>query len=163
MTRMLLALMAGLLCGMAGCKYAAALQADAIRLKCWDAVLKRLLLLLREGIHSIPEALRTAAGDHSSPDELLRRMSAWMIGHPAATCAEAFDVQACRWQEKDILSTLFSGIGHGSKESRCLAVEQAMTALAFQAQQAAARAEKDVRLWQTLGLTGGICLTMLLL
>jgi len=31
------------------------------------------------------------------------------------------------------------------------------------AESASIRAEKDVKLWQTLGFTGGICLTILLL
>ena len=58
---------------------------------------------------------------------------------------------------------MFTQLGHGLQESRCRAVEHALEEIRLLAQAAARKAEKDVKLWQTLGLIGGLCLTILLL
>ena len=54
-------------------------------------------------------------------------------------------------------------MGHGSKDNRVLAVEQCTEEMRLLAEAAAAKAEKDTKLWQTLGFIGGACLTILLL
>ena len=58
---------------------------------------------------------------------------------------------------------MFQRLGRGSKDSRVLAVEQASEEIALLAEAASVKADKDVKLWQTLGITGGVCLAILLM
>ena len=163
MSRAVMAVMAGLLCALAGVKHAASLNGDAARLTRWEQVLRRLSLLLREGTMSIPEALCAAADSPHPPARLLRDVAAQVAALPMTTLADAFAQVADDCPEKDTLIRLFTHLGHGSKECRVLAVEQAAEEIRLLAQSAAAKADKDAKLWQTLGFTGGICLTILLL
>ena len=163
MTRTILAMMAGLLCSLAGFRYAASLKKDAIRFKRWVKLLQRLALLLKEGTLSIPQALCTAADENSAPDMLLQQLASSLTSSPLLTLADAYERSNPSGGEIPILSRLFSRMGHGSKESRCLAIEQAADELAHLAQAAEEKADQDVKLYQTLGITGGICLTVLLL
>lgn len=163
MSRAVLAVMAGLLCALAGAKHAAALKGNAIRLSRWGPLLKRLTLLLHEGTMSLPQALCTAADGHALPDELLRDVASTLAANPLLSLSDAF--KACHFDgtEQDVLVRLFSRLGHGSKDARCLALEQACAELELLASSASSKADKDARLWQTLGLIGGTCLTILLL
>lgn len=163
MTRAVFAMMAGLLCALAGVRHAASLKGDAIRLNRWTYLLRHFSLLLKEGSLSIPEAL-TAAADQSGPaDQLLHSLARQIRAHPLQTLAEALDACPGCALEHALLSRLLTRIGHGTKESRCLAVDQAAEEMALLAKSAAEKAEKDARLWQTLGFAGGACLTILLL
>ena len=95
--------------------------------------------------------------------EAARYDAAQVAALPMTTLADAFAQVADDCPEKDTLIRLFTHLGHGSKECRVLAVEQAAEEIRLLAQSAAAKADKDAKLWQTLGFTGGICLTILLL
>lgn len=163
MSRGVFAVMAGLLCAMAGLRRASALKGDAARLSRWVQLLRHLALLLRQGTLSIPQALVAAAEGTQAPDNLLREMAAKLQAAPMLTLSEVFLQRSEAWQEKAALGRLFSGLGHGTLESRCLAAEQAAEELQLMAASAAARAEKDAKLWQTLGFIGGTCLTIMLL
>lgn len=163
MTRAVFALMAGLLCALAGVKYAATLKGEAIRQARWVQRLHHLALLLEEGALSIPEALMAVAEDHQMPDTLLRDIASSMGSEPLLTPEASFLRHCGEWHEKALLQRMFSRLGRGSKESRCQAVTQAAREMELLAQRSAAGAEKDVKLWQTLGLIGGTCLTILLL
>lgn len=163
MTRGVLALMSGLLCALAGMKHAAVLKSDAARMSRWVQLLRHLSLLLKEGLLSIPEALCTAADAQSQPDRLLRNMATRMHASPMLTAAEAFQQGCPPCPELSVLTRMFHRIGRGTQESRRLAVEQSAEEMTLLAQHAAAKAEKDAKLWQTLGFIGGTCLTILLL
>ena len=54
-------------------------------------------------------------------------------------------------------------LGHGSLESRRLAVDQACALIRQMGNHAAEVSARDAKLWQTLGLAGGAALTLLLL
>ena len=163
MSRAVLAVMAGLLCTLAGAKHANRLRYDANRLKRWTEVLSHLELLLSEATLSIPQALCAVADSHLQPDILLRPMASAIQAQPLLSLEEAFLQCGQEVTEKPTLVRLFSRLGHGSKENRCLAVHQAAQELEFLAQGAANKAEKDTKLWQTLGFIGGACLPILLL
>lgn len=163
MSRAVVAVMAGLLCTMAGMKHAASLKADARRLRRWGHILHHLALLLREGTLSIPSALCTAADGAHSPDKLLRDIAAKVQSTPLLTLTEAFRQCGGSCIESELLTRMFTRLGQGSKESRVLAVEQSANEMSLFANAASDKAEKDAKLWQTLGVTGGICLTILLL
>lgn len=161
MSRAVIAVMAGLLCALAGVKHGASLKADANRLARWCQLLRHLTLLLQEGALSIPEAFCAAADGPHSPDKLLRQLAMTLRSSPMMTLAEAY--HACDCPEQELLTRMFTRLGQGSKESRVLALEEAAKEMQLLAESASIRAEKDVKLWQTLGFTGGICLTILLL
>ncbi len=163
MSRAVLAVMAGLLCALAGVKHAASLKGDAARLQRWVQLLHHLALLLREGTLSIPEALCAAADQPQPADRLLHSIAEQMARSPMLSLAEAYRQCCTDGPEKALLTRLFTRIGRGSRESRCLAVEQSAEEMALLAQNAATKAEKDAKLWQTLGLIGGICLTILII
>lgn len=163
MSRAVFAVMAGLLCTLAGMKYAASLRTDATRLGRWVQVLQQLSLLLEEGTLSIPQAICAAADRHHPVDTLLQSLAAALQKEPLLSLAEAFLRQCGNWTEKPVLERMFTRLGRGSKENRCLAVKQAAAEIELLAQSAAAKADKDVKLWQTLGFIGGMCLTILLL
>ncbi len=164
MIRAVLAVMAGLLCALAGMKHAAALKGDAVRLGRWVQVLTRLKLLLAEGTMSIPEALCAAADGLSTPDETLRSVAETTAASPLTGLAEAFVRCVSEdWPERELLQRMFTRLGRGTKESRCQALEQAAQEMDLMARTAADKADKDAKLWQKLGLIGGISLTILLL
>ena len=75
MSRAVFAVMAGLLCALAGMKYAASLRTDATRLGRWVQVLQQLSLLLEEGTLSIPQAFCAAADHHHPVDALLQSIA----------------------------------------------------------------------------------------
>lgn len=163
MTRGVLALMAGLLCALAGMKHASVLKGDASRMHRWTQILAHLSLLLKEGVLSIPDALCTAADGHHQPDRLLHNMTARLKTSPMLTPAEAFRQGCPPCPEAELLQRLFTRIGRGTQESRRLAVDLAGEEMTLMARHAHERAEKDAKLWQTLGFVGGACLTILLL
>lgn len=142
---------------------AAAIRADAARLARWVQVLQHLSLLIKEGTLAIPHALLAAADAPQPPDKLLRDIAARMRSAPASTLADDFRACCPDWQERPLLDRMFTRLGHGSQMSRAQAVGQALEEMRLLADAARSKADKDVRLWQTLGLTGGICLTILLL
>lgn len=163
MIRAVLAVMAGLLCGFAGFRHASTLTRDAVRLRRWVQLLSHLTLLLRQGLMPIPQALQSCADGHTDADRLLQSMVYLMQKKPMLSLAEAFGHCCSSGNEQPVLQRMFNHLGHGLQENRCRAVQQATEELRMLADQAASRAEKDVRLWQTLGLIGGLCLTILLL
>jgi len=163
MSRTVLALMAGLLCMLAGLKYATALKGEAARLSRWALLLEHLSLLVEEGTLPMPQALCAAADAAGPPDTLLRSMADRLQQEPLTTLEQAFRQLCPDWPEKPALRRMFSNLGRGSRESRHLAVTQTAREIDLLAQRASSAAEKDVKLWQTLGFLGGICLTILLL
>lgn len=163
MTRAVFAIMTGLLCALAGVKHAASLKGTASRLSRWVQVLTHLALLLRQGVLSLPEAMCAAADASLPPDRLLREIAARIHASPLLTLTDAYRQTGAEGAEEELLLRLFARLGRGTKESRVLAAEQTAAEMRLLADEAAAKAAKDARLWQTLGLTGGVCLTILLL
>ncbi len=163
MSRAVLAVMAGLLCTLAGMRHASALRGEAARLARWVSLLRHLTLLLREGTLSIPDALCQAAEEGHQPDALLRQLAAALRENPLCTLAEAYRALHPDETETPAVLRLLERLGQGTQESRCLAAEQAADEIGLLAERASAKAQKDARLWQTLGFLGGLCLTMLLL
>lgn len=163
MSRTVLAIMAGLLCGLAGVKHASALQADASRMTRWCSLLKYLALLLTEGSMSIPEALCAAADGSSPADQLLRALAMQVQNSPLLSLEEAFRQRSFPYAESPLLARMFTRLGRGTQASRLLAVKQVAQEMQLLAAEASTRADKDVKLWQTLGFVGGVCLTIMLL
>ena len=163
MSRTVLALMAGLLCTLAGIKHAASLKHDALRLQRWHVILSHLALLIREGSLPIPAALVTCADMTLPPDMLLRRMAENLQSSPLLSLQDAFRLCAGNIPEHDVLQRMFATLGHGSRAQRLLGLEQAIAEIQLLAADASSKAKTDAKLWQTLGLVGGTCLIILLL
>lgn len=163
MTRTVLALCAGLLCALAGFRHAAFLRQEAARLRAWTAALKRLSLLMQEGALPLPQALRQAGAELPGPDKLLSLVAEALTADPLLTLPEAFDRTCPPCTERNALMRLADGISRGSLESRCLACDHAADGIAQLSSEAADLATRDARLWQTLGFTGGACLTLMLI
>ncbi len=163
MSRSILAIMAGLLCALAGIRHAAALRGEAARLTRWTALLRRLCLLLQEGVLPIPEALLSAADDTQAPDQLLRTLARELQRSPMKTLAQSYARHGSAQAEQPILQRMFLRLGQGSRELRSLAVEQAAQELHLLAEAARERSSKDAKMWQTLGFIAGACLTLMLL
>ena len=163
MIRAALAVMAGLLCALAGLRRAAALQGDAARLRRWACVLEHLALILAEGASALPEAFEQAATAPLPPDELLRALAADLREQPLIPLPELYAARAQPGPEQDALARLMSRLGRGSLEARCQAVSQSAQELALLAAQARQCADKDAAMWRNLGFIGGACLTLMLL
>lgn len=163
MTRAVLAVMAGLLCALAGLRRAAGMRGDATRLRRWVQVLAHLALLLQERTMSLQSALTTAADGADAPDRLLHEMARRLQAQPLSSLSDAFLTQCGDVPEKDMLARMFARLSRGSLDSRVQALEQAKAEIALMQEQSAQKAEKDAKLWQTLGFIGGTCITILLL
>ena len=163
MIRPLLAVISGMLCAAAGFRQAASLRREQSQLTRWAEVIRHLALILSEGSCSLPEALRRAAAEPLLPDSLLRALADGMLQHPLLSLPELWEAHALQGPEQPVLSRLMNRLCRGTLESRCQAAEQAAQELSLMASQARDKAECDAKLWRTLGLTGGACLTIMLL
>lgn len=163
MTQAVLALSAGSLCALAGLRYASSLRQEAVRLAMWTDALRRLRLLLEEGTLPLPEALRQAGAGLPGPDRLMADIASSMNADPLLSLPDAMERSCQLCPERALLLRLSQGLSHGSLESRCLACEHACAAMSQLSAEAAGRAARDAKLFQTLGFTGGACLTLLLL
>ena len=163
MMRAVPAVAAGLLCALTGIRNARRLRQEAQDLRRWQELLRTLALILSEGTLSIPDALDAAADGEGAPDKAAAAIAEAMRRDPLLSPGDAFRACSLAPQERSCLERFFCRLGHGTAAMRCHAAEQAGDELALLAQTAAARAAKDAKLYQTLGLTGGACLTLLLL
>lgn len=157
------AVAAGLMCAMAGLRHAAALRSDAQLLQRWTEIAGRLALLLEEQAAPLPQVLRIAADTETSADRLLVRMADDMAANPLTSAAQAFEAQCGNCLQQETLLRMFSRLGRGSVEARSAACRQSAALLAQEADKARARSEKDAKMWRTLGWTGGVCLTLMLI
>ena len=163
MTRAMLAVMAGMLCALAGWRHAAALRASAARLHRWTEVLEHLALILSEGTSTLPEAFERAATSPLGPDELLLSLAADLRRQPLTPLPSLYAAHALPGPEHDALVRLMNRLGRGSLEMRCQAVSQTAEELALLARQSRESADRDAAMWRNLGFIGGACLTLMLL
>lgn len=163
MIRAVLAVMAGLLCGVIGVRHARRLSGTASRLRRWEELLRHLALLLTEGDASLPEVFEQAASAHEAPDELLCRLARQMREQPMSMLPDLYAACQNICEEDGVLTRLMARLGRGSLESRRQAVEQAAEEIALLSASASAKAATDARMWTTLGWTCGACLTLMLI
>ncbi len=163
MMRAVLAVMAGLLCALLGLRRASALKGDAARLIRWGQALAHLSLLVREGTMSLPDALLHTAQGRAAPDMLLTAMASAVKASPMLSLSDAFLAHCGDVPEKDALHRMFERLGRGTKEARSLAIDQCREEIALLCAKCTEKAEKDAKLWTTLGFTGGLCITIFLI
>ncbi len=162
MMRTVWAVLAGLLCALLGLRRAWALRHEADRLHRWGQMLAHLALLMREGL-PLPEALCKVAIGHGTPDELLRKAGESLRENPLLPLEETIRAEALPLREGETLLRMMERLGRGSLEDRLLALEQGQQEISLMAKSSAESAEKDAKLYQTLGITGGVCIALYLL
>lgn len=160
MIRPVLAIMAGLLCGVMGMRQAQRIRQESTTLHRWQCLLQRLCLLLQSGSLSLPEAFEHAACEDTQADMLLRRIAASLRAHPLTPLAQLYIPQG---KEGDVLARMFSGLARGSLDARILAVQQAEGEMALLAESARSKTQQDAGMWAKLGWICGACLTLMLL
>lgn len=154
--RAVFAVMAGLLAGLIGTRYAAALRQDARRLTRWDALLSRLALLMQEKAYPLPEALHLAADASGEADAFMHSVAALMAADPLA---RPQDAPLPDWPEAPVLARMLRGISAGSLDARVQSVISARSELALLARPAP---DKDAKMWSQLAWLAGACLVVLL-
>lgn len=109
------------------------------------------------------EAFRLCADGNHPPDTLLRQLADTLERAPLSSPGALTDRLCPAISEKDIISRMMHLLSRGSLESRLLAVENARQEVALMHEKAARKADKDARLYQTLGWIGGLCLLLILM
>lgn len=163
MMRTVFAAAAGLICTLAGYRHASALRSDAKMLQRWAEIASRLALLLEEQAVSLPEVLQTAADADTDADRLLLDIAGDMAANPMTNAAQSFGAHCEGCPQQETLQRMFSRLGHGSVQSRITACRQSAALLQEAAGKARAVSDKDAKMWRTLGWTGGLCLSLLLI
>lgn len=157
-----LAILAGLLAGMTGTRYAAALKREASRLKRWEVLLARLSLLMQECAFSLPEAFREAADSLGEPDELLRALAARLEADRLTSLSELAASMGDTLPEAPVLRRMLVGLGTGSLDMRLQGLAATQEELKLLSAASAETAAKDAKMWSQLGWIGGACLVVLL-
>ncbi|MGN0745818.1 MAG: hypothetical protein ACI4ML_04000 [Aristaeellaceae bacterium] len=163
MIRTGLAIAAGLLCAAAGWRRGQDMRTCCQRQDRWAALMRHLSLLLAEGAGSLPEVLDMAAREDALPDRLLRSLAEGLRTRPLQTPEELLDLSALPLAEQEILLRLLHRLGHGSRESRCQAVDACGEEMRLLASSHRAQADTEAKMWRQLGLLGGLCLTLWLI
>lgn len=163
MTHTALAVASGLMCTLAGLRQASRLHQEETRLKRLASLLTHLAILLDEQAYPLPEAFLLCATDSGDADQLLRALAENLRLHPLTPLTALYDALHPIGPEVSLLRRCFTSISHGSADSRVHAARSAAEEVSLLAESAHQRAEKDARLFQTLGWVGGLCLTMMLL
>ncbi|MBE5804534.1 MAG: hypothetical protein E7316_08495 [Clostridiales bacterium] len=160
MIRPLLAIMAGLLCGLMGMRQSQRIREESHTLRRWEGILQQLCLILREGALPLHEALEQAAPEDSPADAQLRRLASAMRSDPLAPLSGLYLPQG---KEGPALARMFTALAGGSLESRVQAVRYAAEEIALLSGEARDKARQDAAMWAKLGWTCGACLTLMLL
>lgn len=163
MTRLLFPICAALLSTLAGLHLSTHLRQEEQRLARWGDVLQHLHLLMASCAYSLPEAFRLCADGHQPPDVLLRNLADELVRTPLSPPGALTDRLCPPSSEKDVISRMMHLLGRGSLESRLLAVENARQEVGLMHEKVARKADKDARLYQTLGWVGGLCLLLILM
>lgn len=162
MNRAFLAAAAGILCAAAGLRQSLQLQRDAATLGRWCSLLQHLALMMRSGM-ALPDAFDACADQQGEPDRILRELAQALRVTPLLPLHRHAEQMLPAGISRNALLRMFSALGHGPLDMRLQAVSQAQEELLLLHKDAEKRAEKDAKLYRTLGLTAGVCLTLLLL
>lgn len=160
MMRPFLAVMAGMLLGVAGMRRARQLRVHAANHVRWVNLLSHLSLLLQQAAYTLPEALRLAADQPLQPDAWLCALADG-ITQKRISALPASPVLP--GQDADILNRYVPRLLHGALESRVQATEQARDEFVLLMKSAQADAGREAKMWSQLGWTLGAALTLLLL
>lgn len=160
MIRPVLAVMAGILCGLLGLRQGQRIRREYDTLRRWEQLLRHLCIILREGSFPLPEAFLQAATQPTEADETLRRLAGDMQRHPLASLPQLYTPAG---KEGPVLARMLPGLAAGSVESRLLALEQAAEEIALLCSSGDEKARLDARMWGKLGWLAGACLALILL
>lgn len=164
MTRLLFPVCAALLSTLAGLHLSTHLRQEEQRLARWGEILQHLHLLMASCGVLCCRKRSGCAPDGNHPPDTATRQLADALERAAAVLAGRADGQAVSGNQRK---------GHHQPndapaqprrlENRLLAVENARQEVALMHEKAARKADKDARLYQTLGWIGGLCLLLILM
>lgn len=163
MIRLACALMAAAACVLLGFDAARRLRVRVKLLEAWIRSLEWIdMKLTSEGIPLREVVLKEGEGEIS---QRLAAFSRALQGNPRLSAAQAWassgkDQNA---PEDAVLAQCFSALGTGFLEKRRTALGQAVSQLRAMHKEAEEKAERDCRLYKSMGLAGGAALLLLLL
>lgn len=163
MTQLMLPLCAAMLCTLCGMRLASSLHREEERLLRWSALLAHCEVLLSASAYSLPEVFRLCATEKSAADALLRTLSEQMQQQRMTPLVTLADTACPPCVERECLLRWLQAVSHGSLENRLFATQSARKEIDLMHQQSRQKAEKDAKLYQTLGWVGGLCLMLLML
>lgn len=163
MTRLLPALAAGVICGVAGMRQASGLRRQAAALRRWEQMLRQMAFIMQERTLPLPDVMTQAASEAGEPDQRLRRLAEAMRAEPLTPLTALYEREQPTGPEAALLGRLMERLWHGSLEHRVLALTQAAEEIALLADAFAQKTAKDARMWSQLGWAVGACLTLLLI
>lgn len=161
--RLVPAVAAGVILGVAGMRQAALLRRQTALLCRWERLLRHLLLLIRTSPQSLPEVLEQAACEASEPDRLLRSLACSLRQKPLCSLSEFYALMPAADAAHPVLLRLFSRLDRGSRELRVQAVEQAAEEIGILAKESGVKTSRDARMWTQLGWAAGACAALLLI
>jgi stage III sporulation protein AB len=163
MIRLVCGLIAAAACALLGIEASFRLKRRVEYLAAWIRALEMLdLRLLHDGIPLREVVLQEGDG------EIAKRLAAFsraLADNPRMTSAQAWQA-SCKSQdtkEEKVLAACFSSLGTGVLEKRRTAIAQAMEQLKVLKEEAEEKAQRDCKLYRSLGLAAGAALLLILL
>lgn len=163
MIRMVCAVLAAGACVLLGMEASHRLKSRVANLSAWLRALEMMdLKLLHDGIPLREVVLQDGDG------EVAKRLAAFsraLAENPRITSAQAWQSsgKAADTPEEKVLAACFLALGTGVIEKRRAAIAQAMEQLKVLKKEAEEKAQRDCKLFRSLGLAAGAALLLILL
>lgn len=165
MIRLVCGLIAAAACALLGIEASFRLKRRVEYLAAWIRALEMLdLRLLHDGITLREVVLQEGEGD----GEIAKRLASFsraLAENPRMTSAQAWQA-SCKssdTKEEKVLAACFTSLGTGVLEKRRTAIAQAMEQLKVLKKEAEEKAQRDCKLYRSLGLAAGAALLLILL
>ena len=163
MIRLVCGLTAAVACALLGIEASHRLKSRVEHLGAWLRALEMMdLKLAHEGIPLREVVLQEGEG------EIAKRLKAFSLAlaqNPRMTSAQAWQSsgKSAETPEERVLDACFSALGTGVLEKRRTAIAQAMEQLKVLKKEAEEKAQRDCKLYRSLGLAAGAALLLILL
>lgn len=163
MIRLVCGLIAAAACALLGMEASFRLKRRVENLAAWIRALEMLdLRLLHDGIPLREVVLLEGDG------EIAKRLAAFsraLAENPRMTSAQAWETtgKSQDSREEKVLAACFSSLGTGVLEKRRTAIAQAIEQLVVLKKEAEEKAQRDCKLYRSLGLAAGAALLLILL
>ena len=163
MIRMVCAVLAAGACVLLGMEASHRLKSRVANLSAWLRALEMMdLKLLHDGIPLREVVLQDGDG------EVVKRLAAFsraLAENPRITSAQAWQSsgKTADTPEEKVLAACFLALGTGVIEKRRAAIAQAMEQLKVLKKEAEEKAQRDCKLFRSLGLAAGAALLLILL
>lgn len=163
MIRLVCGLIAAAACALLGMEASFRLKRRVENLAAWIRALEMLdLRLMHDGVPLREVVLQEGDG------EIAKRLAAFSLAlaeNPRMTSAQAWETsgKSQNTKEEKVLAACFSSLGTGVLEKRRTAIAQAIEQLKVLKKEAEEKAQRDCKLYRSLGLAAGAALLLILL